>query len=129
MAKCIITVVFLFLLFNSNTAAQQETVKSPARQLLRIVNKAETHVMFNIKDGKLYILDQDRNALYPNSYEAPDDEVFYVYTVDYVINYVNQAGTKTITFTKDSDGVVTMGNNTSKLSTKRMMIACPPKCP
>ncbi|MGD8782145.1 MAG: hypothetical protein PVH88_24670 [Ignavibacteria bacterium] len=128
MAKSIITVVFLFLLFNSNAAAQQETVKFPARQLLRIVNKAETHVMFNTKDGKLYILDQDRNALYPSSYEAPDEEVFYVYTVDYVVNYVNQAGTKIITFTKDESGVVRLGDGGGEMKTMDLIPECPPQC-
>jgi hypothetical protein len=86
--------------------------------------------MFNIKNGKLYILDQDRNALYPGSYKAPDDEVFYVYTVDYVVNYINQAGTKTITFTKDSDGKVLIGDGEGdSAKTMYLFVDCPPYCP
>jgi hypothetical protein len=86
--------------------------------------------MFNTKDGKLYILDQDRNALYPNSYEAPDDEVYTVYTVDYVVNYINQAGTKTITFTKDSDGKVFIGDGDGdSAKTMYLFVDCPPYCP
>ena len=129
MLKSIISVLFFFLLFNLKAVAQQETVQVPASLLLRAVNKAETHVMFKIKDNKLYILDQDRKALYPRNYQAPDYEVFYIFTVDYVRNYIKQAETKKIKLTSDFSGAVTFGDSFSVMTMDAIANPCPPACP
>ncbi|MGD8781252.1 MAG: hypothetical protein PVH88_20095 [Ignavibacteria bacterium] len=126
MLKSSITVLFLFLLFNSNALAQQETVKFPPTQLFRIVDMAETYVMFRIKDSKLYILDQDRKALYPKNYQAPGEEVYTAYTVEYILK---QAGTKTITFIKGPNDVVRLGSNGDVTIKNIIYMVCPPHCP
>ncbi|MGD8782451.1 MAG: hypothetical protein PVH88_26280 [Ignavibacteria bacterium] len=125
MLKNIITILFFVLIFNSKAAAQTESVEISAKLLLKIVRQAETHVMFNMKGGRLYVLDQDRNALLPKNYKAPDDEVYYVYSVDDVLNYIKLTMTKKIRFVKNSSGVI-MGDDTAKSLV--MPPHCPPQC-
>ena len=125
MFKCIITSLFLFLSFSSNAKAQT-SVEVSANVLLNALNHAETHVMFNIKDGELYILDQDRNAIYPANYTAPDNEVYYVYEINQVKNYINQQNTRTIKLTKDGNGAVGFVDDGVTIM---MAFPCPPACP
>ncbi len=128
MLKSIIAVVFLFLLFNSKVAAQQETIEVPASLLLTAVEKAGTYVMFNVKDNRLHILDQDTKALRLGNEEAPEYGDYTVFTVEQVKNYLQQRRTEKIKFTKDFSGLVTIGDGHGGVLIMDLTPTCPPHC-
>ncbi len=129
-----IFIIALILTVNINGQSKKNTASIRKNKLTKIVNKAETqHIMFNIKKGRLYILDGMRNPLYPKRQKVKDREVFTVYTINDVLNKIEQAQTKRMKFVKDEfTGLVKFDNNTG-ISSFRLLEAsgwaCPPGCP
>ncbi len=134
MSKLTILVTIIVLTFCVSLQGQSKKSKASIakKRLTKIINKAETnHVMFNIKRGKLYILDARRDALKPKKYKAPYDEVFTVYTVNNVLNKIGQTNKKRIKFYKDESGAVRFDLDNGAQDLFRLQEEtgfCPPGC-
>ena len=103
----LVTIITFIFCVNVHGQSKENTAKITKKKLTKIVNRATTnYVMFNIKKGKLYILDAYRNALKPKKYKAPADEVFTYYTVSNVLNKIDQSERNKIKLYKDETGAV-----------------------
>lgn len=103
-----------------------ESVSFPVRSLQVVLDKADKYVMFNIIDKQLYILDENRTALYPSGSTVDDKQVFYYFSksiVEGLINFTEKQNNLDIELRKDVLSI-TYGEFTLELQ-----MLCPPYCP
>jgi hypothetical protein len=100
------------------------SVSISSSELKTLIGKAEEYVMFNVKDGKLSILRENRALLYPDGSRVNADEKYAVYSKSKVEELLNigKAGTTVVEQRKDVISI-TNGQQTMEIGSW-----CPPIC-
>ena len=94
-------------------------------ELNSLLNKTENYIMFQINKGKLIILGDGRNVLYPVGKNVNSDEVFALFSKSKVVELLN-SGKGTILIFEKRRSHLTI---TFDLVTLEFSVWCPPFCP
>ncbi len=89
-----------------------------------ILNKINDYVLVKIKNGQIYILNKNRDVVYPKGASVKSDEVFNMYSVSKMEELLNSGGMD-VTTVDDRDSLITVSNG--KLTIDNAFI-CPPDC-
>ena len=93
-------------------------------ELNSLLNKTENYIMFQINKGKLIILGDGRNVLYPVGKNVNSDEVFALFSKSKVVELLN-SGKGTILIFEKRRSHLTI---TFDLVTLEFSEWCPPNC-
>lgn len=100
------------------------SVSIASSELKALISQSDKYAMFNIRDGKLSILKEDRSLLYPAGFEVKSDEKYIVYSKSKVEELLNTGKAETTTIEQRKDVMsVTNGQRTLEIGTW-----CPPLC-
>jgi len=82
------------------------------------------HLLINIVDEDIVILDKDRKALYPEEYQAKEDEVFHMYSSSVLKELLSRKQQDFISIELRKEVLtITNGNYTLEFG-----LLCPPYC-
>lgn len=81
--------VFTRIEAESQFGSIRKNIQFSAADLTNLLEKAGENIMFKIKNGKLIILDSKRNVLYPEGEKIDDKEVFNLYSVSMVKQFMD----------------------------------------
>lgn len=99
-------------------------VEISTEQLKMIVTKSSEVIMFKLMNNDLYILDKNRNTLLPEGVIISSSEVFSVYSVNIVLQLLNE-GKQPFTTVEKRQDVLTITNG---MLTLEYATFCPPFC-
>ncbi len=102
----------------------KNSVEMPSDQLENLLKNSGNYVMFNIVDKNLYILDENRKPLFPDSISVKADEVFKLLSVSKVLELLKQ-GQSQQTFFENRGNVFSITNGNYTLEQSAL---CPPFC-
>jgi hypothetical protein len=105
-----------------------ESIPIPAEAFRLLLNQTSNHIMFRIENGNLFVLDNNRNLIYPQTDAniQPTDECI-VYSLSVIDELLESSGIPGINVNierRSSVLSVTYGDKT--METGAM---CPPNCP
>jgi len=102
------------------------STKINSSDLQKIIPKTQNHIMFQIIEGKLIILDKDRNIIFTNgnSSTVSKSTVFHVFSTS-VINKLLARGNNPATIIEKRKNVLTITNGDNTLEQGTL---CPPFC-
>ncbi len=82
------------------------------------------HIMFNIIDGKLAILNEKRESIFPLYLKITDEQVFHLFSTSIVNEFLSMSKEDNVTVEMRGDVL----SITSDGSTLEFSTACPPMC-
>ena len=106
--------------------AVNSSSKINTSELQNIVTMAKDHIMFQIIEGELIILDKDRNIIFTdgNSSTVPKSTVFHVFSTS-MLNKLLADNNNQETFIEKRKNVLTVTNGDATLE---QGLPCPPNC-
>ncbi len=102
-----------------------DSVNINTSDLQSLILNTSNYIQLNIVYGKLVILDNKRNVLYPLGLIISENEVFKVCSVS-ILQILLQKGNSAETFVENRSNVLTITNGGYTLEE---MLNCPPFCP
>ena len=101
-----------------------KSVTLPTSSLQGLLNRTNNFIMFKIIDGKVFVLDKNRNVLYPEGKTINSQEVFTMFSVS-VMNELLSLGSNAKVFVEQRSSVLSIsyGGYTLEVGT-----ICPPFC-
>jgi len=109
---------------NKNYGSVLSSVELSSSQILSLCGQTSKYIMFNIKDGKLSILGDNRTPLYPIGFAVDASEVYVVYSKSIVEELLKSGKADTIIIEQRKD-VISLTNGQQTLE---MGGWCPPIC-
>lgn len=101
-----------------------ESVWISENELSTYIKKCNHYIMFQIKNNKLYILDDKRNVLFPGSITVKDDDVFHLFSKEKLSELIALSSVELIAVEKRGNVLtITKGDYTLEYSAP-----CPPYC-
>lgn len=94
-------------------------------ELLKIITKTDSTVMFNFLNGSPVILGDQRKLLYPDTLVVSDEEKFYLYSKSIVEKLISLYEYNEI-YMEQREYSITLTNGSTTLEES---IICPPFCP
>jgi len=90
-------------------------------KLSSLLAQVKEYVMFNIVNGKVVVLDDARNVLYPSGVTVRDEDVFHLYSKSKVQELINLGGSQETSFQFRGDVFTVVNGNT--------LLECSDHCP
>lgn len=115
----------------TNTKANQKfgrvlkSVTLPTSSLQGLLNRTNNYIMFKIVNGKVFVLDKNRNVLYPEGKTINSQEVFTMFSVS-VMNELLSLGNNAKVFVEQRSSVLSVSYGGFTLE---VGVQCPPFCP
>jgi hypothetical protein len=115
----------------TNTEANQKfgrvliSVALPTSSLQGLLNRTNNFIMFKIIDGEVFVLDKNRNVLYPEGKTFNSQEVFTMFSIS-VMNELLNLGNKDIVLVEQRSSVLSVSNGGFTLE---VGVFCPTFCP
>ena len=101
-----------------------ESIKMPTSTVRYWLKKSDNSLMFNIINGKLIVLGDNRELVYSSIDFTDKGEVFHLYSQSKVAEVIEK-GRKTATFIEKRSSVLSITNGAFTLETSW---PCPPNC-
>jgi hypothetical protein len=101
-----------------------KSVQVTKSMLAGLTANSGKHIMFNIVDGQLAILNEKRESVFPLYLNVADEQVFHLFSTSVVNELLNLTKEETVTVEQRKD-VLTI---TSDGSTLEFSTLCPPYC-
>ncbi len=109
---------------NKNYGSVLSSVGLSSSQVLSLCGQTSKYIMFNMKDGKLTILGDNRTPIYPIGFAVDASEVYVVYSKSIVEELLKSGKTETTIIEQRKD-VISLTNGQKTLE---MGSWCPPFC-
>ncbi len=115
----------------TNTEANQKfgrvlkSVALPTSSLQGLLNRTNNFIMFNIVNGEAFVLDENRDVLYPEDKTINSQEVFTMFSIS-TINELLSLGNKDVVLVEQRSSVLSVSNGGFTLEVGAF---CPPICP
>ena len=101
-----------------------KSVTLPTSSLHGLLNRTNNFIMFKIIDGEVFVLDKNRNVLYPEGKTINSQEVFTMYSVS-VMNELLNLGNNAKIFVEQRSSVLSISYGGFTLEVGSF---CPPFC-
>lgn len=115
--KIVFSILVIIIFSSTLLNAQDSSIQIEKSLLQKLIEKTDKYLLLKAENGNVYALDSQRNTIYPSGYTAHQNEVFYVYDINYLKQLI-----------QTSQNRLAAQGDTLTLQTNGWP-GCPPNCP
>ncbi len=109
-----------------------KSISFNAKRLLMLANKSPEHIMFNVVNGEIRVLNNKRKALHPEGLSIASNERYHMFSTSKLLELMNlSGGTELVIQLRANDVLTIFAESSTKADTHvlEFAISCPPWCP
>jgi hypothetical protein len=108
-----------------------KSISINAKRLLMLAKRSPEHIMFNVVNGEIRVLNNKRKALHPEGLSIASNERYHMFSTSKLLELMNlSGGTKLIVQLRANDvlTILAEGNAKSDSHVLEFALGCPPWC-